>query len=274
MYPDTGDQKLAVSISRRPCQTESSGQQLDPWRLNKVYAPASILIVDDDPRICRLVARYFTQEGYVVAPATSGAGDAPEAGAGNPDLVLLDLMLPDEDGFSLARELRANSDIAVVILTGKADTVDKVVGLELGADDYVTKPFDERELLARVRSVLRRASAGRAGTTDADGTVARFAGWTLDLGSYELTSPAGEPVSLTSHEFQLLAAFARHPNRVLTRDAIMDLIAGRDWSPEDRSVDVLVGKLRKKIEEDPQNPQLIETVRGVGYKLSARVAFE
>ncbi len=217
-------------------------------------AAPSILIVDDDPRLCRALARYFEREGYSVRTATSGAEMRQKLALERPDLVLLDLMLPDEDGFSLARELRANSDIAVVILTGKADTVDKVVGLELGADDYVTKPFDERELLARVRSVLRRASTGRAGTTDADGTVARFAGWTLDLGSYELTSPAGEPVSLTSHEFQLLAAFARHPNRVLTRDAIMDLIAGRNWSPEDRSVDVLVGKLRKKIDDDPQHP--------------------
>jgi DNA-binding response OmpR family regulator len=237
-------------------------------------AAPSILIVDDDPRLCRALARYFEREGYSVRTATSGEEMRQKLALERPDLVLLDLMLPDEDGFSLARELRANSDIAVVILTGKADTVDKVVGLELGADDYVTKPFDERELLARVRSVLRRASAGRAGTTDADGTVVRFAGWTLDLGSYELTSPAGEPVSLTQHEFQLLAAFARHPNRVLTRDAIMDLLAGRNWSPEDRSVDVLVGKLRKKLDDDPQHPRLIETVRGVGYKLSARVAFE
>ncbi len=237
-------------------------------------AAPSILIVDDDPRLCRALARYFEREGYGVRTATSGGEMRQKLALERPDLVLLDLMLPDEDGFSLARELRAHSDIAVVILTGKADTVDKVVGLELGADDYVTKPFDERELLARVRSVLRRASAGKPGTTDAGGTVARFAGWTLDLGSYELTSPAGEPVSLTPHEFELLAAFARHPNRVLTRDAIMDLIAGRNWSPEDRSVDVLVGKLRKKIEEDPQNPRLIETVRGVGYKLSARATFE
>jgi DNA-binding response OmpR family regulator len=180
-------------------------------------------------------------------------------------------MLPDEDGLSLARELRATTEIAVVILTGKADTVDKVVGLELGADDYVTKPFDERELLARVRSVLRRTAADTGAGRSAGGTRACFAGWTLDLDAYELTSPAGEPVSLTSHEFQLLAAFVEHPRRVLTREAILDLVAGRDWSPDDRSVDVLVGRLRRKIEDDPRNPRLIETVRGVGYKLSARV---
>ena len=233
----------------------------------------NILIVDDDPRLCRALARYLGLEGYTVRTATSGREMRESLAAEKPDLVLLDLMLPDEDGFSLARELRSTTDIAVVILTGKSDTVDKVVGLELGADDYVTKPFDERELLARVRSVLRRSAAGRDGSPGASGVRACFAGWTLDLDSYELTSPGGEAVTLTAHEFQLLAALVNHPKRVLTREAIMDLVAGRDWSPEDRSVDVLVGKLRKKIEDDPQNPRLIETVRGVGYKLAAHVEF-
>jgi DNA-binding response OmpR family regulator len=232
---------------------------------------ASILIVDDDVRLCRALARYFVREGYTVRTANSGGEMREKLAVQTPSLIVLDLMLPDEDGFSLARELRARTDIAIVILTGKSDTVDKVVGLELGADDYVTKPFDERELLARVRSVLRRAAADRGGARSAGGRRACFAGWTLDLGSYELTSPAGEPVGLTSHEFQLLAAFVDHPRRVLTREAILDLVAGRDWSPDDRSVDVLVGKLRRKIEDDPRNPRLIETVRGVGYKLSARV---
>jgi DNA-binding response OmpR family regulator len=229
--------------------------------------------VDDDPRLCRALARYFQEEGYSVRTAHDGEEMRQKIAAQRPSLVVLDLMLPGEDGFSLARELRATSDVAVVILTGKTDTVDKVVGLELGADDYVTKPFDERELLARVRSVLRRVTAGGVGSHGAGRAVACFAGWTLNLDSYELTSRAGEPVNLTCHEFQLLAALVNHPQRVLTRDAIMDLVAGRDWSPEDRSVDVLVGKLRKKIEEDPRSPRLIETVRGVGYKLAARVEF-
>ncbi|MEJ2577105.1 MAG: response regulator transcription factor [Gammaproteobacteria bacterium] len=234
---------------------------------------ASILIVDDDPRLCRALARYFEQEGYAVRTANSGDEMRRALAAHRPNLVVLDLMLPDADGFSLARELRATSDVAVVILTGKSDTVDKVVGLELGADDYVTKPFDERELLARVRSVLRRAAAAGSGSPDASRALARFAGWTMDLAAYELTSPSGERVNLTSHEFQLLAAFVEHPKRVLTRDAILDIVADRDWSPEDRSVDVLVGKLRKKLEDDPQHPRLIETVRGVGYKLAVRVDF-
>jgi DNA-binding response OmpR family regulator len=181
-------------------------------------------------------------------------------------------MLPDEDGFTLARELRAGSNIGIVMLTGKTDTVDKIVGLEIGADDYVTKPFDERELLARVRSVLRRISDDAA-QKQHGGSIARFAGWTMDLAAYELTSPAGEQIHLTNHEFQLLSALVRHGHRVLSRDAILELVAGRDWDPEDRSVDVLVGKLRKKLESDPRDPKLIKTVRGAGYILTAKVTF-
>ena len=234
----------------------------------------AILIVDDDPRLCRSLARYFKQEGYEVRTATSGQEMREQLALEKPGLVILDLMLPDEDGFSLARELRATSDMAIVILTGKADSTDKVVGLELGADDYVTKPFIERELLARVRSVLRRTSEGARGKPEPDGSIARFSGWCLDLDSYELRSPAGETVALTPHEFQLLSTFVRHRNRVLTRQGILELVGDRDWSPDDRSVDVLVGKLRKKIEKDSQAPRLIETVRGVGYKLTAKVVYE
>ena len=234
----------------------------------------SILIVDDDPRLCRALARYFRQEGYDVRIATSGKEMRERLAAEKPSLVILDLTLPDEDGFSLARELRSTSDVAIVILTGKADATDKVVGLELGADDYVTKPFNDRELLARVRSVLRRTARGVRGRPESAGSVACFAGWRLDLGSYELRSPDGDLVALTPHEFQLLSALARNGSRVLTREAILQLVAGRDWSPEDRSVDVLVGKLRKKIERNPQAPRLIDTVRGVGYKLATTVQFE
>ncbi len=228
----------------------------------------SILIVDDDPRLCRALARYFRQEGYDVRTAVNGQEMREQLAVEWPDLVILDLMLPDGDGFSLARELRATSEVAIVILTGKADATDKVVGLELGADDYVTKPFNDRELLARVRSVLRRTSPAARDKPEPAGSIACFAGWRLDLGAYELTSPAGEVVALTPHEFQLLSTLVRHGNRVLTREAILELVAGRDWSPDDRSVDVLVGKLRKKIETDPQTPHLIDTVRGVGYKLA------
>jgi DNA-binding response OmpR family regulator len=234
----------------------------------------SILIVDDDPRLCRTLARYFEHEGYTAHTATSGAEMRQRLAIERPNLVILDLILPDEDGFSLARELRANYDLPIIILTGKADTVDKVVGLEIGADDYVTKPFDERELLARIRSVLRRAAKVGKGGLESPVSIARFAGWRLDLYSYELTSPSGEPVALTPHEFQLLAAFVKHGNRVLTREVILEQVADRNWSPDDRSVDVLVGKLRKKLEKNPQDPKLIETIRGMGYKLKAKVSFE
>ena len=235
---------------------------------------ASILIVDDDPRLCRALARYFKQEGYNVRTADSGEEMRRKLAVERPDLVILDLILPDDDGFSLARELRSTYDLAIVILTGKADTIDKVVGLEIGADDYVTKPFDERELLARVRSVLRRSSEGSREKAESTGSVACFMGWRLDLTSYELTSSTGQPVALTQHEFQLLSAFVQHGNQVLTREKILEIVAGRDWSPDDRSVDVLVGKLRKKLEQSPQEPLLIETIRGVGYKFRANIVFE
>jgi len=234
----------------------------------------SILIVDDDLMLCRALARYLKLEGYAVRTATSGREMREHLAAEKPDLILLDLTLPDADGFTLAREIRATSDLAIVILTGKTDTTDKVVGLELGADDYVTKPFSDRELLARIRSVLRRTAEAGRGASRPQPHIAHFAGWRLDLESYELTSPAGERVPLTPHEFQLLGALVRHGSRVLTREAILDLVAGRDWSPEDRSVDVLVGKLRKKLESRPEEPRLIETVRSVGYKLATRVQFE
>lgn len=234
----------------------------------------SILIVDDDPRLCRTLARYFTQEGYTTHTALSGEEMRRRLDAQLPDLIILDLMLPDGDGFSLARELRASYNLPIIILTGKSDTIDKVVGLEIGADDYVTKPFDERELLARVRSVLRRAGETGGDKNGQSGGVVLFEGWRLDLDSYELTSPDGEPVNLTSHEFQLLSALVRHANRVLSREAILEIVADRDWTPDDRSVDVLVGKLRKKIEKNPREPQLIETVRTVGYKFKKKVSFD
>lgn len=233
---------------------------------------ASILVVDDDPRLCRLLARYLGQEGYRVRTAASGEQMRDQMAIEMPHLVILDLMLPDEDGLSLARDLRSTCDAGILMLTGKRDPVDKIVGLELGADDYMTKPFDERELLARVRSILRRVLPRSQPVPDA-GTMARFDGWTLDLAAYELCTADGEPVPLTTHEFQLLAALVTHSGRVLTRDAILEIVAGRDWFPYDRSVDVLVGKLRRKLGDDPRNPRLIRTVRGAGYKLTANVEF-
>ncbi len=236
---------------------------------------ANILIVDDDPRICQLLSKYLVREGYPVKTACDGADMHRHMAVEMPDLLILDVTLPDGDGFSLARELRTQSNIPIIMLTGKADQVDKIVGLELGADDYITKPFDQRELLARIRSVLRRALTNDAPSTPTTSThkVACFEGWRLDLTSQELFSPDGERIYLTNYEYQLLAGFAARPNHALSRDRILELIADRDWTPYDRSIDVLIGKLRKKIEEDPRQPRLIKTVRGTGYIFTTKVEF-
>ncbi|MCG6860459.1 MAG: response regulator transcription factor [Chromatiaceae bacterium] len=231
-----------------------------------------VLVVDDDPRICRLLGRYLEQEGYRVLTASSAAEMRQQLAVIQVDLVLLDVRLPDDDGFSLVKELSTVPELAIIMVTGRSDPFDKVLGLELGADDYVTKPFDQRELLARIRSVLRRS---RQDSPDAEirsrGSVAFFAGWKLDMPAQELVSPHGNRVLLTAREFQLLAALVEHAMRVLSRDAILDLLTGRDWMPIDRSIDVLIGKLRKKLGDDAHSPQLIKTVRGVGYKLAVPV---
>jgi two-component system OmpR family response regulator len=232
-----------------------------------------ILVVDDDPRICRLLAHYLGQEGFVVDTALSGAELRQHMAADPVNVVILDLKLPDEDGLSLVRHLCQASTAAVIILTGKADLIDKVVGLEMGADDYVTKPFDTRELLARIRSLLRRRVQGTSSPERAHPNIAYFAGWTLDLAGQQFTSPAGERIYLTHHEFQLLATLVRKPNRVLTRDEILSGVTGRDTYPYDRSVDVLVGRLRKKMVSGADDGRFIKTVRGVGYKFAVNVQF-
>jgi two-component system OmpR family response regulator len=189
------------------------------------------------------------------------------------DLVILDLVLRGDDGLQLARELRSGSDIGIIMLTGRGETVDRIIGLEMGADDYLSKPFHLRELLARVRSVLRR------GTTRGDRWARsrvrmRFAGWSLDLASRELLSPTGEEVRLTTGEFELLAAFVNHANQVLSRDQLLDLSRHREAGPFDRTIDVQVGRLRRKLEDDPKNPTTIKTVRGGGYIFTPPVESE
>jgi DNA-binding response OmpR family regulator len=186
------------------------------------------------------------------------------------DLVLLDLGLPGEDGFSIARRVRESWRCGLVIVTGRGDAVDKVVGLEVGADDYVTKPFDLRELVARVKAVLRRLTPeapASAPTAAVSPDKLRFAGWQLDTAARSLRSPQGEEVALTGGEFDLLQAFARHPGRVLSRDFLLEQTRGREAAPFDRTIDVQVGRLRKKIEADADDPQLIKSVRGAGYIL-------
>ena len=226
---------------------------------------AHILVVDDQQEICDVVQEYLTGEGYRVSSAHDGGGMRRVMSQGSVDLVILDLMLPGEDGLTLARSLRSESGIGIIILTGRGETVDRIIGLEMGADDYRPKPFHLRELLARVKSVLRRVQ-GRS--TDSAGTTrlrARFAGWNLDLSSRELMSPSGEEVRLTTGEFDLLSAFVNNANQVLTRDRLLDLARNREAGPFDRTIDVQVGRLRRKLEDDPQNPTLIKTVRGSGY---------
>ena len=229
-----------------------------------------IVIVDDQPEICELVYNYLSGEGYRVSTANDGPSMRRIMQQYEVDLVLLDIMLPGDDGLSLARQLRAQSDIGIIILTGRGETVDRIIGLEMGADDYLPKPFHLRELLARVKSVLRRASA-RSESTKPPPQSAVFNGWKLDLTSRELTAPSGEEVRLTTGEFDLLAAFVANANQVLSRDRLLDLARNRSSGPFDRTIDVQVGRLRKKLEDDPQNPSLIKTVRGSGYIFTASV---
>src|SRR6266436_991843 len=225
-----------------------------------------ILIVDDQREICELVQGYLTGEGYRVSTAQDGGEMRRIMAQGGVDLVILDLMLPGEDGLTLARSLREESSVGIIILTGRGEIVDRIIGLEMGADDYLPKPFHLRELLARVKSVLRRVQS-RTGEPGAQATRshARFAGWSLDLSSRELLSPSGEEVRLTTGEFDLLTAFVVNANQVLTRDRLLDLARNREAGPFDRTIDVQVGRLRRKLEDDPQRPTMIKTVRGTGY---------
>ena len=233
-----------------------------------------ILVVDDDPRICKLLVRYLTGEGYAVATAADGAEARQVLQAQPHDLVLLDLQLPGEDGLTIARELRATSDIAIIMITGKGDVFDKVVGLEVGADDYVTKPFHLREVLARIKSVLRRSAAPATAEREAAAPpceTVRFDRWRLELDTRRLLGPGGAEQPLTAAEFNLLTAFLRNPQRVLSRDQLLDMVAGRNWEPFDRSIDTQVRRLRRKIERAPERPELIKTVRGAGYVFAAKV---
>jgi DNA-binding response OmpR family regulator len=238
-----------------------------------MHQEANILIVDDDVRISRVLARDLTSAGYRVKTAANGEEMRSCMQDYEPNLVILDLNMPGEHGLELARTLRQDSEIGIIIVTGSGDKVDEIVGLEGGADDYLTKPVEERELLARVRSVLRRVMSDSAAPDTSDKSVAKFSDLILDFTAHELKSTKGEEIVLTSYEFQLLATLVKNANRVLSRDQIMDNITGRDWVSNDRSVDVLMGKLRKKIEEDPHNPSMIKTIRGAGYKFTARVKY-
>lgn len=234
-----------------------------------------ILIVDDEPEIRALLRRCFEREGFGVVEAGSGAEMRARIKEHQVSLITLDLTIGGDDGLELARELRAECNVPIVMITGKGDTIDRVVGLELGADDYIAKPFQLREVLARVRAVLRRYGAGEAAAAQAPVSAGHerfaFGGMVLDVTCRELKGSQGALQELTTAEFNLLEIFVRRPHRVLSRDNIMDLLKGHEWSPVDRSIDALVGRLRKKVEPDAEHPRLIKTVRGVGYAFSTDV---
>ena len=238
-------------------------------------AHVRLLVVDDEPEIRLVLRRCFELEGYEVAEAANGAEMRAALDTGRVSLVTLDLKLGAEDGLALAREVRSARNVPIVMVTGKDDPVDRVVGLELGADDYIVKPFHLREVLARVRAVLRRYehSTDQNAPPHASSKLGYlFDGFSLSASRRELRNAAGEIVPLTTAEFNLLQKFLERPGRVMSRDQIMDLLKGHEWSPLDRSIDTLIGRLRKKVETDVDNPTLIKTVRGVGYVFAGAVA--
>ena len=231
---------------------------------------AHILVVDDDPAIRSLIREYLGEHDFKVSVAESGGDMDRVLGVEVVDLVILDLKLPDEDGLAIARRLRESLDLPIIILTGRKDEVDRVMGLELGADDYVTKPFSQRELLARIKAVLRRTESKRASRRGEQVRAYRFSGWELNTGTRRLKGATGQVVELTNSEYSLLVAFLRSPQRVLSRDQLLEASRLHD-DIYDRSIDVQILRLRRKIEESPNQPSLIKTERGAGYFLNATV---
>ena len=233
---------------------------------------AHIVIVDDEPDTCEEIQEYLVRQNYRVNTADGGTAMRRILEVEPADLIIVDLTMPEEHGLALVGGIRKTSNSGIIILTGNLDPFDRVAGLELGADDYLTKPCNLRELLARVRSVLRRVS-GVANTGSENVTeLLEFADWKFDTGTRTLVSHDDSEVRLTTAEFDLLVGFIKNQNRILNRDQLLDITQDRGWSPFDRSVDNLVCRLRRKIESDPQNPQLIKTVRGAGYVFTAKVA--
>jgi len=237
-------------------------------------AQEHLLIVDDDADIRQLLGDYLRENGYRVTAAADGKGMRAALAAGMPDLIVLDVMLPGEDGISLCRAVRARSEVPIIMLTARGDDTDRIVGLEVGADDYVPKPFNPRELLARVKSVLRRANSLPPNLRREETRWFKFAGWSLDTMTRNLTAPDGVVVPLSSTEFKLLRVLLDHPGRVLTRDQLIELMLSRDAGPFDRALDVQVSRLRQRLGEDAKDPAIIKTVRGQGYVLAAAVGRE
>lgn len=232
-------------------------------------APTKLLLVDDERTLREPLAEYLTGQGFVVQEAESAAAARSLLTREAPDLVLLDIMMPGEDGLSLCRHLVESRGLPVILLTAKGEAMDRIIGLEIGADDYVAKPFEPRELVARIRSVLRRAD--RAPGQAEEEMLYSFEGWQLDPLKRRLTDPEGALVPISTAEFRMLRAFCDHPRQVLDRDRLLDMVQGREAQLFDRAVDNQVSRLRRKIEGDSRDPQLIQTVRGGGYRLAADV---
>ncbi|MBI1175032.1 MAG: response regulator [Sideroxydans sp.] len=231
---------------------------------------SSILIVDDDADIRSLLAEYLGQQGLHVLTAEDGTSMQQVLDSNTVELVVLDLTLPGTDGLALCRNLRAHSALPVIMLTARSSALDRIIGLEMGADDYLCKPFEPRELLARIRNVLRRSDAGSTGDIE-HAQELQFAGWTLDIAARQLRRADGLVVILSSGEFRLLKALLERPNRVLSRDQLLSLTQGREAEPFDRSIDLHISRLRQKLGDDARAPQLIKTLRNEGYMLCATV---
>ena len=228
-----------------------------------------LLIVEDDELVQSLLAAYMKGEGYKVSYAGTGKEMLAILNAEKIDLILLDLGLPDEDGLTLTRQIRARSSIPIIVITARRGREDRLAALELGADDYLTKPFDPEELVLRVHNILGRAkNDGGSGDGRHEANVIESGGWKIDGGARAVTSPGGQDIPLTNAEFNLLAALAKAPNRVLSRDHLLDAVSRNDDAPSDRLIDVLISRVRKKIEDEPKKPKIIITVAGSGYKFS------
>jgi two-component system OmpR family response regulator len=233
-----------------------------------------ILIVDDDAEIRSLLGDYLRKNGYKATVAADGKAMWAALARGKVDLIVLDLMLPGEDGLTLCRRLRSDADTPVIMLTARGEETDRIVGLEMGADDYLAKPFSPRELLARIKSVLRRFRSLPRSLRADDARSIAFSGWRLDVVARHLVSPGGVVTSLSGAEYQLLKIFLSHPNHVLSRDQLMVLSKGREADPSDRSIDIQVSRLRHRLGDDSSDPQIIKTVRGEGYVLAAAVELD
>jgi len=230
-----------------------------------------VLVVDDDAELCQLLAQYLEPEGYRVEAVHNGLTGVERALSGDHAIVVLDVMLPDVKGFEVLRRVRAHSRAPVLMLTARGDEQDRILGLEMGADDYLAKPFNPRELLARINAVLRRQAAAQTASATEGASALTFLGWRIDFRLRELRNPAGARVAMTSAEFDLLRTFCERPGRVLSRDSLLDLTQGRNAGSFERSIDVLVSRIRRKIETCPQDATMIKTVRSGGYMFTPRV---